>query len=45
MAMRRPNGSGSLIKLTGRRRRPYAVRVFDGIEIKARSQTSVLCAI
>ena len=34
MAMRRPNGSGSLIKLTGRRRRPYAVRVFDGIEIK-----------
>lgn len=34
MAMRRPNGSGSLIKLPGRRRRPYAVRVFNGIEIK-----------
>lgn len=34
MAMRRPNGSGSLIKLPGRRRRPYAVRIFDGIEIK-----------
>ena len=33
MAMRRPNGSGSIVKLSGRRRRPYAVRVFDGIEI------------
>lgn len=34
MAMRRPNGAGSLIKLSGKRRRPYAVRVFDGIELK-----------
>lgn len=33
MAMRRPNGSGSIVKLSGRRRRPYAVRIFDGIEI------------
>ena len=32
--MRRPNGSGSVVKLSGKRRRPYAVRIFDGIEIK-----------
>ena len=32
--MRRPNGSGSIIKLSGKRRRPYAVRIFDGIELK-----------
>ena len=34
MSMRRPNGAGSLIKLSGKRRRPYAVRIFDGIEMK-----------
>lgn len=34
MAMKRPNGSGSVVKMSGRRRRPYAVRVFDGIEMK-----------
>lgn len=34
MAMKRPNGSGSIYKLPGKRRRPYAVRIFDGIEIK-----------
>lgn len=28
--MKRPNGSGSVIKLSGKRRRPYAVRIFDG---------------
>ena len=32
--MRRPNGSGSIIRLSGKRRRPYAVRIFDGIELK-----------
>ena len=32
--MRRPNGSGAIIKLSGKRRRPYAVRIFDGIELK-----------
>jgi len=32
--MRRPNGSGSICRLSGKRRRPYAVRIFDGIEIK-----------
>lgn len=31
--MKRPNGSGSVIKMSGKRRRPYAVRVFDGIEL------------
>lgn len=25
--MKRPNGSGSVVKLSGRRRRPYAVKV------------------
>lgn len=34
MAMKRPNGSGSIYKLPGKRRRPYAVRIFDGIELK-----------
>ena len=34
MAMRRPNGAGSIVKLSGKRRRPYAVRIFDGIELK-----------
>ena len=32
--MRRPNGAGAIIKLSGKRRRPYAVRIFDGIELK-----------
>ena len=32
--MKRPNKTGSVIKLSGKRRRPYAVRVFDGIELK-----------
>ena len=31
--MRRPNNSGSIIKLSGKRRRPYAVRIFDGIKV------------
>lgn len=31
--MKRPNNSGSVIRLSGKRRRPYAVRIFDGIEI------------
>ena len=31
--MRRPNGAGAIIKLSGKRRRPYAVRIFDGIEV------------
>lgn len=34
MAMKRPNNSGSVYKLPGKRRRPYAVRVFDGVELK-----------
>lgn len=34
MAMKRPNKSGSIIKLSGKRRRPYAVRIFNGIELK-----------
>lgn len=29
--MRRPNGSGCVIKMSGKRRRPYAVRVFNGV--------------
>ena len=32
--MKRPNNSGSVIRLTGKRRRPYAVRIFDGVELK-----------
>lgn len=31
--MKRPNGSGSIYKMSGKRRRPYAVRIFDGIEV------------
>lgn len=34
MAMKRPNGTGNIVKLSGKRRRPYAVRVFDGVELK-----------
>lgn len=30
--MRRPNKSGSVIKLSGKRRRPYAVRIYKGME-------------
>ena len=30
--MRRPNKSGSVIKLFGKRRRPYAVRIYKGLE-------------
>jgi hypothetical protein len=30
--MRRPNKSGSVIKLSGKRRRPYAVRIYVGME-------------
>lgn len=30
--MRRPNKSGSVIKLSGKRRRPYAVRIYKGLE-------------
>lgn len=36
--MRRPNRSGSVIKLPGKRRRPYAVRVFDGYKENASGQ-------
>lgn len=32
--MRRPNRSGSVIKLSGKRRRPYAVRIYKGMEEK-----------
>lgn len=32
--MRRPNKSGSVIKLSGKRRRPYAVRIYKGLEEK-----------
>ena len=32
--MRRPNKSGCIMKLPGKRRRPYAVRVFEGIKVK-----------
>lgn len=31
--MRRPNNSGSVIRLSGKRRRPYAVRIYKGAEI------------
>lgn len=31
--MKRPNGSGSVVKLSGKRRRPYAVKIFDGIKV------------
>jgi len=31
--MKRPNGSGSVIKLGGKRRRPFAVRIFDGVKL------------
>ena len=31
--MRRPNGAGAVIKMSGKRRRPYAVRVFDGVKV------------
>ena len=31
--MKRPNGSGSVCKLSGKRRRPYAVRIYKGAEI------------
>ena len=30
MGMRRPNGAGQVVKLAGKRRRPYAVRVTNG---------------
>jgi integrase len=32
--MRRPNNSGSVFKLSGKRRRPYAVRIYKGVELK-----------
>lgn len=32
--MRRPNGSGSVCRLSGKRRRPYAVRIYDGVKLK-----------
>ena len=31
--MKRPNGSGCVIKLSGKRRRPFAIRVYDGVKI------------
>lgn len=31
--MRRPNRSGSVIKLSGKRRRPFAIRIWDGVKI------------
>lgn len=31
--MRRPNKSGSVYRLSGKRRRPYAVRIYKGVEI------------
>lgn len=33
MALKRPNGSGSVVKLSGKRRRPYAVKIFDGVVV------------
>lgn len=34
MAMRRPLNSGSVIKLPGKRRRPYAARIYLGVHLK-----------
>jgi len=36
--MRRPNKSGSVIKLSGKRRRPYAIRVWDGVKLNANGE-------
>ena len=33
MAMRLPNGYGSVIKLSGKRRKPYAVRITIGFKL------------
>lgn len=33
MALRMPNGYGSIIKLSGKRRKPYAVRITTGISL------------
>ena len=30
MAMKRPNGAGQIVKLSGKRRKPYAVRITEG---------------
>lgn len=29
--MKRPNGSGSVVKLSGKRRKPYAIYITDGV--------------
>ena len=36
--MKRPNNSGSVIKLSGKRRRPYAIRIWDGVKINSKGQ-------
>ncbi len=31
--MKRPNGTGTIVKLPGKRRKPYAIRISDGVTI------------